>query len=117
MRPEELRKSKPLRNSLAEWELDEHGAITISAPLAESGKRFERWIQKLAKRPAVKSFELEPVGAFVWTLCDGKHTFDTMSRKLREKYKMSRTEAEASLQAFLYMLSQRGLLTIYYPKQ
>jgi hypothetical protein len=55
---------------------------------------------------------LEPVGAFVWSLCDGKHTFEGISRKLREEFKLSRLESDASLSAFLQMLSQRKLITM-----
>lgn len=113
---QQLRKAKPLRNPVAEWEVHEDGSALISAPLAKTGKRFEKWIQKFAKRPATKTFELEPIGAFVWGMCDGKHTFETMARKLRERYKMNRTEAEAALQAFLLMLNQRGLITMFFPK-
>jgi len=65
-----------------------------------------------AGRPDQKQFELEPIGAFVWNLCDGKHTFEGISKKLREHFKLNRLEADASLSAFLQMLSQRKLITM-----
>lgn len=64
----------------------------------------------------MKSFELEPVGALVWSLCDGRHTFESISQKLRDRYKMNRLEADAALSAFLKMLGQRGLITVDAPK-
>ena len=62
-----------------------------------------------------KKFELEPVGAFCWQLFDGQNTVETISRKLREAYKMNRLEADASLNAFLQMLSAKSLITLQVP--
>ena len=115
--PDQLRKSKPLRNPAVQYKVIETGEALLEALLENQGRSMAGTLAKWMKMPdATRKFELEPVGAFVWEMCDGKTTFDTMSKKLREKYKMNRLEAEASLTAFLQMLSQRKLITLLVAK-
>jgi hypothetical protein len=113
--PEQLRKAKPLRNPAIKFEKAEDGSLLLEAPLAQQGRGFASWIARRMNMPQTKKFELEPVGAFLWDLFDGQHTVDTISRKLREAYKMNRLEADASLNAFLQMLTQRKLITMQVP--
>lgn len=89
--------------------------MILEAPLAQQGKGVAAWIARRMRMPATKKFELEPVGAFLWELFDGNHTVETISRRLREAYKMNRLEADASLNAWLQMLSQRRLITLQVP--
>ncbi len=110
--PDALRKTKPTRNTFVEMNSLEDGTLVLSAPLTTQGKGIMGKIATKAGKPNVKHFELEPVGAFVWGLCDGKNTFEGISKKLREEYKLNRLEADASLSAFLQMLSQRKLITM-----
>jgi hypothetical protein len=110
--PAALRKTKPVRNTFVTSEQLEDGAVVLKAPLTSQGKGIMGRIAQKAGKPNVKHFELEAVGAFVWNLCDGKHTFEGISKKLREEYKLTRLEADASLSAFLQMLSQRKLITM-----
>lgn len=110
--PASLRKARPTRNTFVTFELIDDGIVVLQAPLSTQGSGILGRIAKRSGRPDVKQFELEPVGAFVWNLCDGKHTFEGISRKLQEEFKLSRLEADASLSAFLQMLSQRKLITM-----
>jgi hypothetical protein len=110
--PQELRKAKPLQASYVEAEALPDGSIVLSAPLAKQGRGILAAFARASKKPATKQFELEPVGAFVWDLCDGNHTFEGIARKLREKFKMNRLEAETALEAFLRMLVQRRLVIL-----
>ncbi|MDR3691302.1 MAG: PqqD family protein [Fimbriimonas sp.] len=114
--PEKLRKAKPLRNPDVTFESIEDGSLLLSAPLSSQGRGMVGMIAKWMKAPDRKKFELEPFGAFVWNLCDGKHTFEGISKGLRETYKLNRLEADASLLAFLQMLSQRRLITMMVEK-
>ncbi|CAN5552800.1 hypothetical protein BH11ARM1_BH11ARM1_08810 [soil metagenome] len=113
--PEQLRKAKITRNPNVKWELAADGSLLLEAPLADQGKGFAAWLAKRMQMPDTKKFELEPVGGFLWELFDGNHTVETISRKLKEEYKMNRIEADASLNAFLTMLAQRRLITILIP--
>lgn len=109
---EELKGARPIQNPLVTEAPQDDGSILLTAPLILQGRGMMGWMAKRMKAPDTKTFELEPVGAFVWSLCDGRHTFDAISRKLRERYKMNRLEADAALTAFLQMLGQRRLITL-----
>ncbi len=113
--PTELRACKPLRNDQVVAEAEGDGVV-LRAKLASQGTGVLGVLAKWAKAPDEKRFELEPVGAFVWERCDGRHTFDTISRHLRERYKMNRLEADAALTEFLSMLSERHLITLAVPQ-
>ena len=110
--PEALQKSIPLRNPLVEVVSDDENGILLQQPLSPDGKGWMAYVARAKNIPAVKKVELEPVGAFIWRLCDGKHTFEGISRKLREEFKMKRVETDAALGAFLQMLAQRKLITL-----
>ena len=84
----------------------------LSAPLSTQGRGIMGRLARKAGKPDVKQFELEQVGAFVWEMCDGKNTFESISKGLRVEFKLSKLEADASLAAFLQMLSQRRLITM-----
>ncbi len=113
--PEQVKKSKPTRNPAVLFQRQEDGTMFLEAPLSEHGRGIAAWIAKKMKVADTKKFELEPVGAFCWQLFDGQHTVETISRKLREAYKMNRLEADASLNAFLQMLSAKNLITLQVP--
>jgi hypothetical protein len=111
------RSARPLRNPVIQWELAEDGSALLVAEVASlPAKPFLRWLQRRAPVPRERKFELEPVGAFVWSLCDGKTTVGAMAKRLQDRYTMNRVEAEASLAAFLQMLAQRGLITMIVKK-
>ncbi|HJP84131.1 MAG TPA: PqqD family protein [Fimbriimonadaceae bacterium] len=107
-----LKKSKPTRNPFVTSEQLEQGTILLHAPLSTQGRGIMGKLAQRAGKPSVKSFELEEVGAFVWNLCDGKNSFESIAKKLGSQFRLSRLESEASLTAFLQMLSQRKLITL-----
>jgi hypothetical protein len=115
--PLEVRQSRPMQSPQASTELREDGTVVIRAPLELSARGPLRWAAKRAKEVPVKNYELEPVGTFVWQLCDGKHTFESISSRLQNHFKMNRLEAEASLAAFLQMLGRRRLITLAHPSK
>ena len=109
---EQFKKAKPLRNPAVTWSPAEDGGVVLEAPLADQGRGIAGWLAKKMKMPETKKFELEPIGAFLWELFDGKHTVETIGRKLREEFRMNRVEADASLMAFLQMLTHKKLITM-----
>lgn len=110
--PEVLRSSRPLRNEHVTSAPLEDGSVLLAAPLSSQGKGILGGLARRMGRPDTKTFELEPVGALVWSMCDGRHDFGAIAGKLREAYQMNRLEAEASLGAFLSLLSRRRLITM-----
>jgi hypothetical protein len=109
---EVVRSLRPLRNERVTTEAKEDGSVVLIAPLEEQGRGVAAVLARWMKLPATKTFELEPIGAYVWSLCDGRHTVEAIVQRLRERYKMNRLEAEAALTAFLRMLGQRRLISI-----
>lgn len=108
-------KARPTRNPLVEA-CEHEGGLILRAPLQTQGTGILGLLARWAKMPDVKEFELEAVGAFVWDLCDGDHTTEVLGRKLRERFKMNRLEAETALAAFLETLGRRRLITLVLPK-
>lgn len=113
--PKAFRASKPLRNPNVSVVAQSDEGTVLECPVREDRGWMGR-IARMSKQNPVKKFELEPVGAYVWELCDGKHTFEGIARKIAERFKMNRLEAETALVAFLKMLGQRGLITLKMPK-
>lgn len=107
-----LRSAIPVRNPAASIVAEEDDIVIIEAPLRQTSTGLMKLLSKSPKAPEMKRFELESVGAYVWKMCDGKNTFEGISLKLRETYKMQRVEADAALAAFLQMLAQRKLITL-----
>jgi len=110
--PEALRTAIPVRNPDASIVAEEDDMLVIQAPLRQTSTGIVRLLAKSSKAPEMKRFEMESVGAFVWKMCDGMNTFEGISARLREQYKMQRVEADAALAAFLQMLAQRKLITL-----
>lgn len=107
--------AKPLRNPLIEWEGKDGGRALLTVPRRSQG--LFGWLGRVMRMPVSHRVELEPVGATVWQLCDGKTTVEGIVRRLCETYKMNRVEAEVSLHAFLATLSQRGYVALFVSKK
>lgn len=93
------------------------GTLTLEAPLEMTGSKLWSAMARRSKANPIKKFELEQVGAFIWKQCDGKTSFQTLSKRVQREYKLTRVEADASLGAFLLMLSQRRLITMMVDKK
>lgn len=104
--PTSARKSKPLRNAAVEHEQTEDGCTLLKVPLEVRGGIYRLLSAKL-ETPAYKEVQLEEVGSYVWSLCDGKHTCEAIAAKLKSKFKLTKPEAEASLMSFLSTLAKR----------
>lgn len=111
--PEALRLAVPQRNPDVKVLDEVDGCIVIEAPLEQATSKFMAGLARLTKQPNTKRFELEQVGSSVWKMIDGKRSFEGISKSLREQYKMSRVESDAALGAFLQMLAQRRLITLW----
>jgi len=109
--PERLRLCKILRNSAVTENASPNGLI-LSLPLATHGTGLAGFAARLAKAPLNRTYELEEVGAFVWSCCDGKQSFDSISKKLASTFKMGRLESEVALSEFVKMLARRGLVIV-----
>lgn len=110
--PARLRSCKPIRNEFVTSSPADDGGLVLTAPLETQGRGMAAVLAKKMNMPGSKSFELDPVGAFVWDLCDGKNSFEAIGRKLKDRYQMNRLEAETALAEYLKTLSQRRLIAV-----
>jgi hypothetical protein len=110
--PEELRTWIPVRRQDVRETDAGDGRLLLESPLERSVPGVGVLIARAAKAPAWRKFELEPVGAYVWSRCDGASTFDQISEGLQARFRMNRLEADAALAAFLQTLGRRGLIAL-----
>ena len=118
IRPPELDRNavftlRPGRNSLLTWEKRQTGDILLTVPQNDRVNIVTRTLAKWLKVPNEKHVELDEVGGYVWELCDGNHTVETIVQKTSKQYKMNRREAEVSVTMFLQMLHERNFIGFY----
>ncbi|MBD3184217.1 PqqD family peptide modification chaperone [Candidatus Poribacteria bacterium] len=107
-------KSYPVRNSLIKWDKNEKGEVSLVVPQKDS--LWIKIITKIFMLPKSRVVALDEVGSFVWTMCDGHNSIDTIVRTLCNKYKLTRKEAEMSLMAYFRKLGKRGMVGFAVPK-
>jgi coenzyme PQQ synthesis protein D (PqqD) len=104
---------RPGRNALITWEKQEGGKTILVVPENKSVGWLTRMMAKWLQVPTERKVELDEVGGFVWELCDGKNTIETIVQRLSREYKMNRREAEVSVTMFLQMLHERNFIGLY----
>lgn len=98
----------PLRNAVVRSEQKEDGVYTLIVPLPPRG--LVGWLSRIFRLPREHRIELDEIGSVVWTLCDGRHSVETIVQRLVQQFKLERREAEYSLFVFLNTLSRRGFI-------
>jgi len=100
---------KPVHLVDAELSIDASGNGKLAVPVRPT--RVARWLIKGAESRR-KSFELDPVGIYVWKQIDGKASVEQLIRRIAKQYNLDLRQAEASTTAFLKTLMQKGLIGI-----
>ncbi len=111
----EVLKSIPVRNSIIKWELDENDEASLVIP--QKGRLWVKITSKIFMLPDKRVVALDEVGSFVWMQCDGNNSIDVIVRKLRNKYNLTRKEAETSLLMYMRQLGKRGYIGFAVPKE
>ena len=98
-RPARLVDAEPVAVNETSWRL--------TVPLATAG-----WVGRVLRMPAgaTKTFELDPLGKFVWDSCDGKASVRQVIARLAKRYNLNEREAEVATVAFLHTLVKKGLI-------
>ena len=104
---------RPGRNSALTWERQESGETVLTVPQNEKIGRITKAMAKWLQVPNERHVELDEVGGFVWELCDGHHTIESIVQKTGRHYKMNRREAEVSVTMFLQMLHEKNFIGFY----
>ncbi|MGQ9610665.1 MAG: PqqD family protein [bacterium] len=101
-------KSRPIRNSVIKWEKSEKGEVSLIVP--QKDVLWVKIISKVFMLPNSRVVVLDEVGSFVWTLCDGYNSIDTIVKALCNRYKLTYKEAETSLLEYFRKLGRRGII-------
>src|SRR3972149_5295557 len=106
---EQVMRSRPLRNSLLQWETSAEGKVVITIP------RRSDWLGRVVSAffvvPKARQLVLDDeVGSTVWHICDGEHTIAGIVDHLCKQYKLTRKEAEVSVTEFLRQRGRRRLV-------
>ncbi len=104
---------RPARHSSVTWEKQAGGEIILTIPQNDEINFVTRTLAKWLKVPTERKVELDEVGGFVWELCDGNHTVESIVQKTAREYKMNRREAEVSVTMFMQMLQERHFIGFY----
>jgi hypothetical protein len=104
---------RPGRNALLTWEKRDTGGTLLTVPQNQKAGRITKAMAKWLRAPTDRKVELDEVGGYVWELCDGSHTVETIVQKTGRQYKMNRREAEVSVTMFLQMLHERNFIGFY----
>lgn len=108
-------KSRPVRNSLIKWEKSEgNGLISLVVPQKKT--LWVKIISKIFMLPSSRVVALDEVGSFVWDMCDGHNSIESIVRALCNRYKLTRKEGETSLLAYFRKLGKRGMVGFAVPK-
>ena len=102
---EDILRAMPLRAAEAVVERREEGGARVKIPV--SG----RWPFRMPAG-AVKTFELDEMGLWVWDSCDGKRTLLEVITRFAEHYRLSVREAEVATTKFLQTLGSRRLMRL-----
>ena len=99
--------ARPLRLSDAEPEEVSENKFLLKVQLRPT--RIARLLLRVSTG-ATKTFELDPLGLFVYQSCDGKTPVRQVIKKLARRYHLNWREAEVATLQFLYTLAKKGLI-------
>ncbi|MGA1529631.1 MAG: PqqD family protein [Kiritimatiellia bacterium] len=69
-------------------------------------------ISWVVRPPAYRSLVLDPVGADLWTWCDGSRTVEKVVEMFADKHSLTFHEARVSATSYLKELVRRGALAV-----
>ncbi|MGQ9525351.1 MAG: PqqD family protein [Armatimonadota bacterium] len=105
---QEVLRARPIRNPVVSWERNDQGETILHIPLQKG--RVIKALRWFFPAPDQKQLVLDEIGGDMWELCDGTNTIDDIRRRLCDKYRLERREAEASLIEYLRQLAKRRLV-------
>ncbi|MFX0087294.1 MAG: PqqD family protein [Candidatus Hodarchaeota archaeon] len=112
---EEFLKLRPYINPLVEQKKKNEESLLLKIDIGDlkRRKRFGRFLPT----PNYKRIQLDKLGMEVFLLCDGKNRVKDIMVKFQEKFKLTQTETEVSVQNFLMSLTQRHIIGFLIPKE
>ena len=107
---EDIRRAVPFKHP-AVTEAPNEESLLLKVPLGERSG-FLGWVARKTNAPNESEIELDAIGAYVWSLIDGKRTVTGIAEALSNNYKLTKHEAEASLLEFIERLRRRGCVSL-----
>lgn len=97
----------PVRAPLA---VSEAVGDEIQVTIRRSPGRLARAVSLFFTLPPTRTFRLDPFGARVWNMCDGRTTVGAIAAALARDHGWPADRAEHAVLAFLLQLSERQLV-------
>lgn len=99
--------ARPVQLVKAELAATDDGGAKLKVPLLRTG-----WTKTFLRVPegTTKTFELDPIGLFVWESCDGKTSVQQIIKRLAQEHKLTLREVEVATIQFLQTLARKGLI-------
>ena len=110
--PEQALSARPFTLGGATLAEDADGSGKLVVPLKPG--RVGGWLFRLPEG-ATKTFELDPIGVFVWRAIDGRASVRDLIRALADRHRLTLREAEVPTLAFLKTLIAKGLIGMPIP--
>ena len=102
----------PLRNPALGW--DEENGIVVLRIRHQQSANAGNWKARVAKvfvqLPEERAVELDAVGSDVWQMMDGQTRVSAIVDALIKKHRLTRREAELSVQQYFKELSRRNYI-------
>jgi hypothetical protein len=106
-------RSVPVVNRAVAQEPTEAGGLLLRAPLAHRG--WSRLLRRVLPLSDTKNLELDPIGADVLRLCDGRNTVEDVVLRFADTWKLSFFESRAMILFVLKRLTKHGFLALAVP--
>ena len=102
-----------VRNPEAIERITDAGDLELT--LALKPARWTRILGRDTKIPAIRKYQLDDLGRYVWEQAAESPTVEAIIRQFARQHKINIREAEVSVTAFLRMMMQRGLVGMASP--
>ena len=103
---------RPVRNPALGW--DEQDGVAVLRIEHKQSSNARSWKAKIAgifvQLPAERNVELDALGTDVWKMLDGQTKVSAIVDALAKKHRLSKREAELSVQQYFKELSRRNYI-------
>lgn len=93
-----------------EWEKRDEQLVTLIVPKFKS-KYTVKWLVPMLAKPNFK-VKLDQYGSFVWQLCDGQTTIESVVQKTHERFGDSVESIRERVGSFIAKLDKDGFLSL-----
>lgn len=107
--------AQPLRNPNVSEKVLAEGGLELTVALPRG--RLLRWLSGGKKDPIIRRYQLDSLGAEVWTMIDGRANVGAMIERFAAAHQMDASQAESAMLEYLQRLAQRGIMVLALPSE